>query len=257
MRKAPKLALVLHCLLLYAGITSLAATVSPSPPTPKKGVQIIKRMYSTWKGKWYPNFAFEQKAIFYEGDKITKEETWQEVYAQPGNLHIRFNGFDSGNGVVFAADSVYQFKDHKLHSRQYQIHPLVLLSFDVYFTKPESTLEKLQSLGFDLSKTTEANWKGRAAYVVGTTDASDSQSPQFWVDKERLYVLRVLTNNKGNTRDVEINNYQQIEDKWVATEIVFKTNGQTTLREEYFNISFPTQVNKDWFDLEKFSTTKW
>lgn len=221
------------------------------------GSDLVSTMHKRWKGKWYPNFAFDQRAIYYEGEKVTKEEIWQEVYSQPGNLAIRFNGFDSGNGVIFREDSLYTFKDNKLQSKQQNIHPLLLLCFDVYFLKPETSTDKLNKLGFDLTKVTVAKWHGRDAYVVGTTDTNDNTTPQFWVDKERLYILRVLTNSKGTSRDVEIGNYQKLEGKWVATEIIFKTNGVTTMREEYYNMRFPKAADNNWYDPAKFTSAKW
>ncbi|WP_276495663.1 outer membrane lipoprotein-sorting protein [Pontibacter litorisediminis] len=244
-------------LLLCLALLPLLANALAPKPKYKNGTDVVKAMYKRWQGKWYPNFQFEQRAIFYKDGQVTKEEVWQELYSQPGLLHIRFGGFESGNGVVFAMDSVYHFKEHKLVANMPQVHPLVLLSFDVYFLKPEETVGKLNQLNFDLSKVYEADWQGRKAIVVGTTDPADGSSPQFWVDKERLYVLRVLTNNKGSVRDVEMNNYQQLENKWVATEIIFKTDGETTLREEYFNMSFPKSTNTSWFDPENFSNTRW
>jgi hypothetical protein len=69
-------------------------------------------------------------------------------------------------------------------NKRYSIHPLVLLSFDVYFYSPATTISKAQELNFDLSQLTEANWQGRDTYVVGTTDPTDNTSNQFWVDKE-------------------------------------------------------------------------
>lgn len=241
--------------LLLICLTMVSFT-KPDKKTPN-GAAVIKNMHSRWHKKWYPNFAFEQRAIFYEADTVTREEVWQEIYSQPGNLSIRFNGFESGNGVIFNNDSLYTFKEHKLMGKVEQVHPLVLLGFDVYFLQPELTASKLEKLGFDLSKTTEAKWQGRDAYVVGTTNPEDNTTPQFWVDKERLYVVRILTNPKGTPRDVEFANYQQIDKNWVATEIIFKTDGKLTLREEYFNMSFPKETNPAWFMPSNFANAKW
>ncbi|AKD04488.1 hypothetical protein POKO110462_06835 [Pontibacter korlensis] len=243
--------------LLCLSFLSCYSFAEAARPKFKTGAEVVNAMYKRWQGKWYPNFQFEQRAIFYEKGQVTKQEVWQEIYSQPGRLHIRFDGFETGNGAVFAQDSVYRFKEHKLAGKMPQIHPLLLLSFDVYFYKPEETHAKLEQLKFDMNKVYEANWQGRKAYVIGTTDPKDDASNQFWVDKERLYVLRVLTNNKGTVRDVEMNNYQLIEKKWVATEIVFKTNGETTLREVYYNMSFPKSTNDGWFDPDNFSNTRW
>ncbi|NDK57233.1 LolA-like protein [Pontibacter fetidus] len=245
-------------LLLISGLVLSCSGSKPSQAsTPTDGTAVIQQMYDRWQNKWYPNFAFEQKAIFYKDDAITKEEVWQEIYSQPGNLHIRFNGFESGNGVIFKADSVYNFQGNQLKAKQHTIHPLVLLSFDVYFYTPATTIAKLKELNFDLSKITEAKWQGRDAYVIGTTNPNDSTTSQFWVDKERLYVVRVLTNNKGVARDVEINNYKEMENYWVATEILFKTDGKLTLKEEYYNISFPKSVDMSIYNPEKFATARW
>lgn len=245
--------ILLLCLTLFP---SLGFALAPKPKY-KNGTEVVKAMYKRWQGKWYPNFQFEQRAIFYENGQVSKEEVWQEIYSQPGLLHIRFDGFESGNGVIFAQDTVYRFQENQLAGKMPQIHPLVLLSFDVYFLKPEETVSKLHQLKIDLNKVYETDWQGRKAIVVGANSPADSSSSQFWVDKERLYVLRVLTNSNGNTRDVEMNNYQLLENYWVATEIIFKTNGETTLREEYFNMSFPKSTDKSWFDPRNFSSTRW
>jgi hypothetical protein len=250
---------LLYSLYLIFPIVALSCTKKMNPIASKveNGQQVIEAMYSHWENKWYPNFAFDQRAIFYNDGKVTREETWQEIYSHPANLHIRFDGFETGNGVVYHQDTVYSFKAGQVQTKRYSIHPLVLLSFDVYFYKPATTISKLQELNFDLSQVTETKWQGRDAYVVGTTNPSDSTSSQFWVDKEMLYVLRVITNNKGTVSDVEMNKYQLIEGNWVAMEIVFKNNGKLVLREEYFNISFPEKVEPSLFDPEQFATANW
>lgn len=248
---------VILLMLVSSVVLSCSGSKTTQSSTPTDGTTVIQQMYDRWQNKWYPNFAFEQKAIFYKDDAITKEEVWQEIYSQPGNLHIRFNGFESGNGVIFKADSVYNFQSNQLKARQHTIHPLVLLSFDVYFYTPATTIAKLKELNFDLSKITEAKWQGRDAYVIGTTNPEDESTSQFWVDKEHLYVVRVLTNSKGVARDVEINKYKEIDNYWVATEILFKTDGKLTLKEEYYNISFPKTVDLSIYDPENFATARW
>lgn len=244
---------LLFCFFTFSCTQKMNTTAS----TPQNGQQVIEAMYRHWENKWYPNFAFDQRAIFYKDDQVSREEIWQEIYSYPANLHIRFDGFETGNGVIYNQDTVYTFKEGQLVNKQYSIHPLVLLSFDVYFYDPATTTSKAQELNFDLNQFTEATWQGRDTYVVGTTDPNDQSRNQFWVDKENLYVVRILTNSKGVARDVEMNNYQEIEGNMVATEIVFKNNGQLFLREEYFNISFPEKVDQSWFDPKQFATTNW
>ncbi|MBX0331738.1 outer membrane lipoprotein-sorting protein [Pontibacter sp. HSC-14F20] len=254
-----KKTLISRILYLLLPFVTLACTqkMTNTATKPQTGQQLIEAMYRHWENKWYPNFAFDQRAIFYKDDQVSREEIWQEIYSYPANLHIRFDGFETGNGVIYNQDTVYTFKEGKMVNKQYSIHPLVLLSFDVYFYDPATTISKAQELNFDLSQFTEATWQGRETYVVGTTDPNDQSRSQYWVDKENLYVVRILTNSNGVVRDVEMNKYQEIEGNMVATEIVFKNNGQLFLREEYFNISFPEKVAPSWFDPAQFSTTKW
>lgn len=67
----------------------------------------------------------------------------------------------------------------------------MVLGFDVYVQPVAETVRKLRLLKFDLAKLHEITWEGRPSYVVGAT-AADSTSPQFWIDKERLYFVRSL-----------------------------------------------------------------
>ncbi|MBD1397572.1 outer membrane lipoprotein-sorting protein [Pontibacter sp. JH31] len=254
-----KKALLRYTLYLLIPFLALSCTniMNQEASKPQNGQQVIEAMYRHWDNKWYPNFSFDQKAIFYENDQVSREEVWQEIYSYPSNLHIRFDGFETGNGIIYHQDTLYTFKAGKLQNKQYSIHPLVLLSFDVYFFPPATTISKAHELNFDLSKFTETKWQGHDTYVVGATDLNDNTSNQFWVDKENLYVVRVITNNKGIARDVEMNNYRLIDGNMVATEIIFKNNGKLFLREEYFNISFPKEVDQSWFDPAAFTAANW
>jgi hypothetical protein len=242
---------------LLAFSTSCSNNLNPEAGNYNTGTEVISAMYQQWENKWYPNFAFEQKVLYYENDNVTKEEVWQEIYSQPGKLHIRFDGFETGNGALFASDSIYSFANNTLQAKRPFIHNLVVLSFDVYFLHPDTTVKKLQQIGIDLQKITETEWQGRQVFVVGTNDLSDATSSQFWVDKERLYTVRAISNTNGTVRDVEMNNYQLIENNWVATEILFKTNGKKTMYEEYFNITFPETVDQSVFDSNRFATARW
>lgn len=221
------------------------------------GNDLINQMYKKWSGKWYKNFTFEQNVYYYKDNKIIKEDIWQEVINSPANLHIRFNGFETNNGMIFRNDSIYYFTNGEITKKEHRVHHLLLLGFDVYFYKPSESIQKLKTLGFDLSKTYQSNWQNREVYIVGADNNSDLTSSQFWIDKERLYLVRVILNTNGIVREVEMNNYTLIENNWVATDIVFKTNNEVTMIEKYFNIKFPKFIDGSLFDVNKFKKTKW
>ncbi|HEY0897606.1 MAG TPA: hypothetical protein VGE15_13695, partial [Sphingobacteriaceae bacterium] len=100
------------------------------------GQDAVTAMHKRWKGKWYPNIAFEQKAVFYKDRQVVKTETWQELLNSPGDLHIRFNGFETGNGAIYRRDSVFVFRDGVLQTKRPETNFLALLGFDIYFYEP-------------------------------------------------------------------------------------------------------------------------
>lgn len=245
-----------HLFFGAAACLGLMAFSSFSLKNPS-GEQVVRKMHDAWKGKWYENFSFEQKAIFYKNNAVVKEEVWQEIMSCPGKLHLRFNGFDTGNGAVYSRDSVYHFKEGKLQQKSRETNYLLLMGFDVYFNSPERTIEKLHELGFDLSKTHQTKWKGRQVTVVGTADAADLSSTQFWVDSKHNYVLRMIKNNQGKVRDIEFGDYRKVENHWIATEMIFKNGTETVFVEKYFNMKFPAKVDSALFDPARFESARW
>ncbi len=73
----------------------------------------------------------------------------------------------------------------------------MVLGFDVYAQPVEIDRPQLRELGFDLTKLHESTWQGRPAYVVGAA-AGDTVTRQFWIDKERLYFVRMVEPGKQN-----------------------------------------------------------
>lgn len=240
-----------------AGLAALSLGMFAFSLPPDPGAEVIRAMHNQWKGKWYENMAFEQKALFYKDGKVVRSEVWQELLNSPGNLHIRFNGFGSGNGAIYSRDSVYQFKGGVLQTKRPDVNFLALLGFDVYFYEPEATLSRLKGLGFDLGKSYRTSFKGRDVVVVGAAGPDDRSSSQFWVDSERMMVLRAVKNTGNAVRDVHFNRYRQIHGNWVATEMVFTDGSDTVFSEEYYNISFPKKVTGAIFDPACFAGARW
>jgi hypothetical protein len=239
--------------LLSAFISGLFMASKPL----SKPIKIIQKMHKHWAGKWSKNMQFEQNVYLYRNDSLVREEVWQELLSSPKNLHIRFNGFETGNGVIFRNDSVYYFSGGKVARQEKRVHHLLLLAFDVYFLPPSQTEKQLQELGFNLDVSYEKEINGKKIIVVGTKEPSDTQTSQFWVEKENMYLTRVIHNAGGVVSDIELKSYQMIDNYPVATEISFKNNGKLRMVEKYFNISFPKNVNSDIFDIQKVASTKW
>jgi hypothetical protein len=217
-------------------ILSMAALAATLPPAdsidpPKDGIELIGQMRERYLGKWYRTLTFVQKTTLADG----KVETWYEAAELPGKLRIDIAPLDGKNTLLFRNDSLYEFKAGKLAESHPMIHPLMVLGFDVYAQPVDETVRQLQTLDFDLSKLHESTWQGRPAYVVGAA-AGDSVTRQFWIDKERLYFVRMVEPGKQNPTarvETQFNKYIPLGQGWLETEVRFMVNGETRMLEEY------------------------
>lgn len=218
---------------------------------------IVAKMRQKWAGKWPVNIQFEQKVLYYKDDKLIKEDVWQEFLSAPQKLHIRFGGFETGNGAIFKNDSIFYYSKNNIVKKEFKVQHLLLLGFDVYFLKVADTEQKLKNLGFDLSKNHHKIIDGKKIVVVGTKDKNDDTTAQFWIDKKNMYLVRVILKDGNTISDIEFKNYKIIDNYPIATSITFKSNGKLAMTEEYFNISFPKYSDKNIFDLSKFKDVTW
>ena len=212
--------------LLVAAPIPLAA-IDP----PKDGAELIGQMRERYAGKWYRTLTFVQKTTLADG----KVETWYEAAELPGKLRIDIAPLDGKNTLLFRNDSLYRFEAGKLAESKAMVHPLMVLGFDVYAQPVDKTIQQLQTLGFDLTRLHQATWQGRPAYVVGAA-AGDTITRQFWIDKERLYFVRMVEPGKQNPSarvETQFNKYIPMGQGWLETEVRFLVDGETKMLEEY------------------------
>ena len=108
------------------------------------------------------------------------------------------------------------------------------------------------SSGFDRSYA--ATWKDRRAIVVGASSPGDSLAPQFWIDAERLVVVRVrgaLFGPQGS--DIDVGGYERVGRAWLATRISMAIGTQRQT-EEYFDWKADVALPESLFDVEQWST---
>jgi hypothetical protein len=230
-------------------LAALAAPLCATDP-PKDGAELIGQMRERYEGKWYRTLTFVQKTTLGDG----KVETWYEAAELPGKLRIDIAPLDAKNTLLFKNDSMYEFKAGKPAGAKPLIHPLMVLGFDVYAQPVEKTLEQLRTLGFDLGKLHESTWQGRPAYVVGAA-AGDTVTRQFWVDKERLYFVRMVEPGKQDPSarvETQFNKYIPMGQGWLETEVRFLVNGETKMLEEYTQPKAGVKL-----DPGIFETTRW
>jgi outer membrane lipoprotein-sorting protein len=248
---------------LLVSLALLACALGSAVAAPKKITntpELITAMQKKYAGKWYKTATFVQKTVEYDKEGKSKTSIWYEAFAAPGQLRIDFEPIKDGNGILFANNHLYSFKDGKLERSQAFVHPLLLLGFDVYFLPPEQTIASLKEMKFDLSVLHEDSWQGRPVYVVGAKEG-DLHAPQFWIDQERLYFVRMLRPAGAGgtaTSETQFNKYQRLAGGWIETEVIFMVNGKVATTEEYSDIRGNVPLDKNLFDPQQWTTaTHW
>ncbi|CAM3914358.1 hypothetical protein FLCU109888_08565 [Flavobacterium cucumis] len=220
-------------------------------------LDIIDKMYMRWNCKWPKFMSFDQTVSWFKEKELIKQSIWNEILSSPGKLHIRFDGFESGNGVIFFDDIVHFFENGNQVKSAFRINQSLLLGFDVYHQEPSITRDKIKKLGIDLSKQYEIeDEEGRLNLVIGTTDSLDVKSPQFWIDKDALYLTRVIVDHDKHT-DIFFKNYEMIANFPVATKIIFEIDNELAMVEEYFNIRFLEDIDEAIFLQDNFEKVRW
>ena len=238
--------------LLFLTLANIAIAQNKGVMPFSNGKELIHAMYKAYEpGKWYRHFTFSQEMEYYRNDSVVKREVWHEAY-RPGSLIIKVGSKSSKTGRLYDNFTVHSFTEGEKPSKSARVHELLLVGLDVYFFKPERTIQLLDSLGYDLSKIRLDEFGGRHVYVGGA-DKGDEKSRQFWIDAGRMYMHRIIYGQKGKTNDVVFGDYEQIGKNRIAKTILFRTDGKLALIERYYDIKFPKTLPEDWFNPEKFN----
>jgi hypothetical protein len=212
---------------------------------------LVARMRARYDGKWYRTLSFVQNNTLYRTGGGEEKSQWMEYLAVPGRLRIDYLTTGNRSGLLVSDDTFYAFDNGKPVSKAKRIHPLLLLSADVYALPPEVTLRRIDSLGIDTTTFRRAQWQGRAAYVIGATDG-DTTSNQFWVNADSLLVVRVIETRTAGPRtmstDYHFNRYTDVGGFPVPVEVVMHRDGRPVFKEEYADVKANVDLPDALFD---------
>ncbi|MBK7596856.1 MAG: hypothetical protein IPJ11_16970 [Gemmatimonadetes bacterium] len=223
-----------------------ALTLLTAPPA--DGVDVLRAVHARYAGKWFTSMTFVQKTTFGTG----KVQTWYEAMEVPGKLRIDMAPASAGQGMLFRNDTLYRFAAGKQAGARAMKHPMLILLHDVHAVPLDSTVAKLRSLGFDLAKTHETTWDGKAVIVVGAL-AGDTTSSQFWLEKERLLLVRLI----DPSMDARFSGYNKHGSAWVEGRIEIWQKGKLTQLEEYTDVKTGVQHEPGLFDPARTTTPTW
>ncbi len=232
-----------------------ALSVSASAQTISTPEQLIAAMHDRYASKWYHTLTFEQKSVTHKPDGTETTELWHEALMLPGRLRIEIGDRSAGNGMLFSNNHLYIYKEGKLADQRDFVHPLLVLGFDVYTQAVDKTMQQLKDLSVDTTLMHEENFEGRPTYVVGAKQG-DLQTLQFWVDKERLYFVRLLRPSEkqaGAVQDVRFDDYKQVEGGgWLAEHVAIVAAGKVVFEELYSDIKINPSLSENLFNPEQF-----
>lgn len=203
-----------------AALAALAHLATAVPDT--GGEAMVRAMYARHQAHYPRTLAVVQKTTFANGTV----ETWYKTTSLPGTMRIDIAPPTLGRTVLFRGDSVYTWDGGVLRGGMRAPYRMLTLLRDIFVRDPAETITALRSNGFDLDQSHESSWEGRPVLVIGAV-AGDSTSRQFWVDRERLVVVRFrepLPN--GMPLDARMADYRQVGGAWIEHEVTIRVNGQ-------------------------------
>jgi hypothetical protein len=232
-----------------------------SAAEPRDGTALLQRMHDRYAGQWFRTLTFVQRTVQRRPDGTEQVTTWYEAQRGP-RLRIDFGDPSLGNGALYTTDSLYVIRSGKVVRRQAEGNPFLPLIVSVYLEPLDVTVKQLAPYKVDLSRIRLQDWEGKPTYVVGAASPTDTTSPQFWVEKDRLIVTRfmvpLIPSPEGRLQDVRLENNVPAGRGWLATRIRMLDKGAPMQTEEYSDWHVDVPLAESLFDAERWSeATHW
>ena len=221
------------------------------PVAPPSGEAIVRAAYARYAGKWPRTITYVQRT---EDMGTDRPQTWYTALELPGKLRIDIAPMGVGRALITHGDSSFGYGAGQLRSVMRQTNPLLLLLHDLHTQAPERTITTLKELSFDLARSHEDSWIGRPMLVVGA-GKGDSVSNQFWFDKERMVVVRLLYNRRAF--EARIAQYQRFGGGWIEGAVETWNKGQLVRVQQNTDIKTGMKHEAGLFDPSTYKVPKW
>ncbi len=236
-------------------MTVLALTVmllqAGQPVAPAGGDAIVRAAYARYAGRWPRTITYVQRT---EDMGTDRPQTWYTALELPGRLRVDIAPMGVGRALIVRGDSSYGFGAGQLRTSSRQPNPLLLLLQDLHTQAPERTIATLKEMGIDVARSHEDRWLGRPMLVVGA-GKGDSVSNQFWLDKERMVVVRMLFNRRAF--EARIAQYQKFGGGWVEGVVETWNKGQLVRMQQNTDIKIGMKHEAGLFDPSAYKVPKW
>ena len=226
-------------------------------PVPRTGQEVLQRMHDAYAGKWYRTLTFVQKTTQYRNGTPTVS-TWYESLRHTSKgveLRIDMGAPAAGNGVLYTADSSWVVRGGKVTAARAQGNEFLPLIEGVYVQAVSLTADQVKAFGVDLSKVSTGTLDGRSVWIVGAASAVDSTAMQFWVDPERMVLVRMtIAGGQRGALDVRLGGYERTGSGWLATRVAMSAAGAPVQTEEYSDWKSDVDLSPALFDVSTWTT---
>jgi hypothetical protein len=237
--------------------TLVLSAASAAAQVPDDGRAVLQQMHAAYDGKWYKTLTFIQRTVFHRPDGTTNTQMWYESVSGPSLLRIDRDSATSGNGTLYTGDSTFSVRGGTVTGRNGNGNPFMPLIMGVYLQPVERTAEELTKHGMNLARVSRNSWRGRPVWVVGSDAPSDTTSPQFWIDTERLVLVRMMIRaGSGAVLDVDVDGYERVGNAWLGTKIMMKAGGRPAQEEHYQDWKVDVELDPALFDPAKWMSAR-
>ncbi|MDX2195046.1 MAG: hypothetical protein NW207_01400 [Cytophagales bacterium] len=219
---------------------------------------LIREMHKKYYKNFNENITFIQLNQEIAEDGKIKHHMSFEAFHYPGRFRNDFGPVPGKDGYIIANDTMYIYEKGVLKSKKYAVDDIMLLTGDIYFMPVEEAISELKKAGYDLTKFREDTWKNKPAYVVGA-DKGDETKPQFWIDKEELYIVRNINYDleDGQFEDQHFLEHAKVDKAWVEERVEIYVKGRMIKKEHYAEVKANGKLDLQIFDAKYFGTKHW
>ncbi|HYL20254.1 MAG TPA: hypothetical protein VEU74_00735 [Gemmatimonadales bacterium] len=250
-----------HLLAVALAVFGAAPRAPFAPHAPATGLDLLRAMHDAYHGKWYTSLTFTQKTTTRRPDGRDTVTTWYESvqYSDAKGTQLRIDIGDpaAGNGVLYSADSLLVMRAGKLVAARAGGNALLPLIEGVYLQPVTRTAAELAATKVDFGRAVvDGQWDDRPVWIAGATSATDTVSPQIWVDVERKVVVRavLVPVPSAPLMDIRLEGLVPLAGGWLATRCEFYVAGVRAQAEEYedwkANVALPPAL----FDVASWTT---
>ncbi|MDX2188634.1 MAG: hypothetical protein SFY32_02110 [Bacteroidota bacterium] len=224
----------------------------------KSSPDLIAAMHKKYNGNFNANITFIQINTYFLENGKTHGDISYEAFHFPGKFRVDHGVKHSQDGFIVLNDSVYNFKGGVLVNKTPDIYDLLMLTGDIYFLDPKESVKKIKKLGYNLDKFHEDVWNGKPVYVAGA-DKGDEKSPQFWIDKDELYLIRNINVNKetGKLEDAHFKEHTKVQKAWVEERVEIFVDGKMIKKEHYAEVKADNNLDMKIFDHNYLGKVHW